>query len=103
MVYNMLNGVLEELAYFEIPKPFIFLNTIGSGNGLLCTTPKHNVFILWNPSTRELVKLPGSSIEFPTRSRKCLSIVYGFGYDSFTDNYKLLRFVIFATESFKTK
>ncbi|KAK9992183.1 hypothetical protein SO802_027168 [Lithocarpus litseifolius] len=103
MVYDMLNGVVEEFAYLEIPKPCIFLNSTGSCNGLLCTTLKHNVFILWNPFTRDLVELPSSSIEFPTRSRKCLSIVYGFGYDSFSDDYKLLRVFIFAAESFKTE
>ena len=77
--YDRLNSVVEELDYPVTPSSiYVYLNIVGSCNGLL-------------------------PIEFPTRSRKCLSTVYGFGYDSFADDYKLVRVVTFATERFETK
>ncbi|GMY35147.1 F-box protein CPR1-like [Fagus crenata] len=106
--YDMLNGVVEDLDCPVTPCfPYVWLNIVGSCNGLLCINPciypKNNGLVLWNPSTRELRELPGTPIEFPTRSHKCLSTLYGFGYDSFADDYKLVRVVAFATESYETE
>lgn len=70
---------------------------------MLLINPKNNALVLRNPSTRESRELPESPIEFPTCSHKCLSSVYGFGYDSFADDYKLVRVVTFATERFETE
>ncbi|KAK4564665.1 hypothetical protein RGQ29_006660 [Quercus rubra] len=101
--YDRLNSVVEELDYPVTPSSIhVYFNIVGSCNGLLLINPKNDALVLWNPSTRESRELPESSIEFPTRSCKCLSTVYGFGYDSFADYYKLVRVVTFATERFET-
>ena len=102
--YDRLNSVVEELDYPVTPSSiYVYLNIVGSCNGLLLINPKNDALVLWNPSTKESRELLESPIEFPTRSRKCLSTVYGFGYDSFADDYKLVRVVTFATERFETK
>ncbi|OMP07158.1 hypothetical protein COLO4_07578 [Corchorus olitorius] len=53
---------------------------------------------LWNPSTRKSHKLPVSDIEFPECFPICPIVVYGFGYDSVSDDYKLVRIAEFLGE-----
>ncbi|XVF46957.1 hypothetical protein PTKIN_Ptkin03bG0070100 [Pterospermum kingtungense] len=64
----------------------------GPCNGLLCLHD-HDKVALWNPSTREFKVLPKSSVQshpsLDFTSYGCL----GFGFDSTTDDYKVVRFV----------
>ncbi|KAK9924296.1 hypothetical protein M0R45_032676 [Rubus argutus] len=61
---------------------------VGSCNGLICLQVSQGMFLLWNPCTRDTKMLPEltsfSDLKF-----------YGFGYDSVTDDYK----IIVGTES----
>ncbi|XP_043702438.1 F-box protein CPR1-like [Telopea speciosissima] len=68
---------------------------VGSCNGLLCIYNTEEDIFLWNPSTRRHQKLPITPIEFPRAFGICRFIVYGFGYDPTTDDYKLVRVVQF--------
>ncbi|XP_059631849.1 F-box protein CPR1-like [Cornus florida] len=67
---------------------------VGSCDGLLCLCYSEKDITLWNPSTRKHHKLPITPIEFPL---ECGSInhfiIYGFGYDSVSDDYKVVRLI----------
>ncbi|KAK8556443.1 hypothetical protein V6N13_064475 [Hibiscus sabdariffa] len=66
----------------------------GPCNGILCLDDGRDKAALWNPSTREFKILPQSSVQRPPlvdyTSFDCL----GFGYDSQTDDYKVVTFVV---------
>ncbi|XP_050211957.1 putative F-box protein At3g16210 [Mercurialis annua] len=72
----------------------------GSVNGLLCVVgddyeeksdelSRPQTLILWNPSIQKSMILPNPNLLFHTR---CL---VGFGYDSRSDDYKLLKMINF--------
>ncbi|KAK8524837.1 hypothetical protein V6N13_015836 [Hibiscus sabdariffa] len=65
----------------------------GPCNGILCLEldDGRDKAALWNPSTREFKILPQSPVQDST-SFDCLGL--GFGYDSRTDDYKVVRFVV---------
>ncbi|KAK8523198.1 hypothetical protein V6N13_113152 [Hibiscus sabdariffa] len=72
----------------------------GPCNGILCLSDFTDKVALWNPSTREFKILPQSSIQCPPfASYIPYYNIYidfgcsGFGYDSQTDDYKVVRFV----------
>ncbi|KAH7844339.1 hypothetical protein Vadar_026970 [Vaccinium darrowii] len=72
---------------------------VGSCNGLVCIyyyEKSVDNFYLWNPSTRESHILPyyGDGANF--------GFSYGFGYDSFNDDYKVIR-VAYAKGSLEVK
>ncbi|KAK6160219.1 hypothetical protein DH2020_003600 [Rehmannia glutinosa] len=77
---------------------------LASCNGLFCVGNAKDEIFLWNPSTRESKKIPGSKIEFP-RFSNCTwaSVFFGLGYDSTSDDYKLVRVSMFDTEKFQTE
>ncbi|GJR74069.1 putative F-box domain containing protein [Tanacetum coccineum] len=66
-----------------------YLSSIqGSSNGLVCISSYDNQICLTNPSTREI-----RNLQKPPMLTKNVSHVdsrYGFGYDSSTDDYKLV-------------
>ncbi|KAL4388686.1 hypothetical protein GQ457_09G013850 [Hibiscus cannabinus] len=66
----------------------------GPCNGILCLHDQHYEAALWNPSTREFKILPQSSVQRPPLVDSTRFGGIGFGYDSQTDNYKLVRFVV---------
>ncbi|XP_071726905.1 F-box protein CPR1-like [Rutidosis leptorrhynchoides] len=57
---------------------------IGSCNGLICISLKFVELLVTNPSTREVRKLPMPPYNY--RGKVC----WGFGYDSCTDDYKVV-------------
>ncbi|KAF5200319.1 F-box protein cpr1 [Thalictrum thalictroides] len=59
-----------------------------SGNELV-----YSYLCLWNPSTKQYKKLPTKLFEMPKDQRRnqYCKIVFGFGYDSSTDDYKVVR------------
>ncbi|KAE8674661.1 Detected protein of unknown function [Hibiscus syriacus] len=73
----------------------------GPCNGILCLAERvvgHN-FALWNPSTREFKILPKSTVQRPPGLLEFSSFYcLGFGYDSHTDDFKVLRFVTYYFE-----
>ncbi|KAK6160216.1 hypothetical protein DH2020_003597 [Rehmannia glutinosa] len=77
---------------------------LASCNGLFCVGNAKDEIFLWNPSTIESKKIPGSKIEFP-RFSNCTwaSVFFGLGYDSTSDDYKLVRVSMFDTEKFQTE
>ncbi|XP_071689964.1 F-box/kelch-repeat protein At3g06240-like [Rutidosis leptorrhynchoides] len=78
----------------------------GSCNGLVCISPKPGELLVTNPSTREVRKLPMLPYKIGIN-------VWGFGYDSLTDDYKVvvgfnefkhhMRFQVFSLKSNKWK
>nr|GFC69714.1 hypothetical protein [Tanacetum cinerariifolium] len=74
--------------YYSIKK----YNIVGSSNGLVCISSSHARVLVGNPSTREfkilpkprktdIEDIPGSYDSYP---------FLGFGYDSFSDDYKVV-------------
>ncbi|XP_071696047.1 F-box/kelch-repeat protein At3g23880-like [Rutidosis leptorrhynchoides] len=57
---------------------------VGSCNGLVCISPYSAEFLVTNPSTREVRNLP--MLPYKNRTKLC----WGFGYDSSTDDYKVV-------------
>ncbi|XP_071687395.1 F-box/kelch-repeat protein At3g06240-like [Rutidosis leptorrhynchoides] len=81
--------------------------TVGSFNGLVCICSNNGLFLVINPSTREVRNLP--MMAYNDRRKLC----WGFGYDSSTDDYKVvvgfngskhhIRFQVFSLKSTKWK
>ncbi|KAG8480162.1 hypothetical protein CXB51_024948 [Gossypium anomalum] len=88
------------LPFFKYAIPSVY----GACHGLLCLQePSTDKAAIWNPSTREFKIPPPSSIQCPPYFSSiqdgCLTLVdasFGhaaFGFDSKTDDYKVIRFV----------
>ncbi|KAA8548443.1 hypothetical protein F0562_000127 [Nyssa sinensis] len=59
---------------------------VGSCNGLICIAIEEYDIFIWNPSTRKSKRLPNSGM----RMRYGCFMIYGFGYDDSTDDYKVV-------------
>ncbi|KAL4366922.1 hypothetical protein GQ457_05G034630 [Hibiscus cannabinus] len=70
-----------------------YVTVHGPHNGILCLECDANIICLWNPSTREFKVLPQSSIQRPPSAADTSFCGLGFGYDSQTDDYKVVRIV----------
>ncbi|CAI0374068.1 unnamed protein product [Linum tenue] len=68
---------------------------LGCCNGLLALRNSDEEIAFWNPTTREHRMLPKAEIEPPPGDSRCAFVVYGFGYDSVHDDYKLVRLAQF--------
>ncbi|VFQ69951.1 unnamed protein product [Cuscuta campestris] len=86
--------------YTELDYPLkrddIGINVVGSCHGILCLDGgvEDKDIVLWNPTTRKQYALPFSEFEFPGDDFFCTSrLVYGFGYDKVSDDYKVLRII----------
>ncbi|KFK38088.1 hypothetical protein AALP_AA3G068000 [Arabis alpina] len=62
------------------------VDIIGSSNGLVCIYPERGGAFLFNPTTGESKKVP-ESVTFHEQP-------YGFGYDTLTEDYKVVKFVV---------
>ncbi|KAK6914261.1 F-box domain [Dillenia turbinata] len=84
----------ELLRQRQVPEIAPSFQIIGSSRGLVCLSCLNNVYVL-NPGTGEFrVVIPRHSAEV---------VGYGFGYDSSSDDYKVVRFYrwpshVFAAE-----
>ncbi|KAL0443030.1 UNVERIFIED_CONTAM: F-box protein CPR1 [Sesamum latifolium] len=58
-------------------------------NGLVLAVSDRPV--LWNPSTRKLKELPPTPLESPGDVKVYVNELYGFGYDSKSDDYKVVK------------
>ncbi|XP_050124112.1 F-box protein CPR1-like [Malus sylvestris] len=72
---------------------------VGTCNGLVCLADEDYFcpsfpIIIWNPSVRKFVTLPHPTITIPEKSindkRDPITPAYAFGYDSRTNDYKVL-------------
>lgn len=59
---------------------------VGSVNGLVCLAIEERDLFLWNPSLKKSKPLPSSNI----RLKDGGYVIYGFGYDESTDDYKVV-------------
>ncbi|GKD49360.1 putative F-box domain-containing protein [Tanacetum coccineum] len=82
--------VMPRLVDMTDPRLYVCL-IIGSSNGLVCICPYAAEFLVTNPSTRELKRLQ-TIIGIPHKDR--WKLCWGFGYDSSTDDYKLVVGII---------
>ncbi|KAJ8770445.1 hypothetical protein K2173_017936 [Erythroxylum novogranatense] len=86
----------------ELDHPLMCYNhcikVLGSCNGLLCISNVVNDVALWNPSTRKHLVLPSLPFELKRYYGTCTCrvYVYGFGYDSIHDDYKVVRIAQFV-------
>lgn len=75
---NSISNLVSSLAW----------NLVGACNGFLCfSSSDHECVLICNPITKEFVTLPNSTRHSP------LSLVttYGFGFDSASEKYKVVR------------
>ncbi|CAA7030983.1 unnamed protein product [Microthlaspi erraticum] len=70
-----------------------FTEVFGSVNGLVGLTNSPVDMALFNPSTRKIHRLPIEPLEFPDRLITQKYVLYGLGYDSVNDDYKVVRMV----------
>lgn len=86
--YEELEDVNSFVAIRELhlPVPLVLdrMRIVGSCNGLICLHENKGDFFLWNPCTRDTLKLPGVTY-FPSSP-----MFYGFGYDSTIEDYKVI-------------
>uniref|UniRef100_M1B063 Ubiquitin-protein ligase n=1 Tax=Solanum tuberosum TaxID=4113 RepID=M1B063_SOLTU len=87
--YTLFSSISETIVRvdldYPVKSPSCVTQFIGSCDGLICFSVE-NSLILWNPSTRKWKKIPKESI-FMNQDYYC---TYGFGYDEFNDDYKLI-------------
>ncbi|WZY80574.1 hypothetical protein YC2023_026958 [Brassica napus] len=65
----------------------------GSVNGVIGLTNSPLDLALFNPSTRKIHRLPIAPIDFPEHSISRENVFYGLGYDSVSDDYKVVRII----------
>ncbi|XP_059647285.1 F-box/kelch-repeat protein At3g06240-like isoform X2 [Cornus florida] len=76
-----------KLDFPPIDYPNELIDILGSWNGLILIANEENAKFLLNPTTRESKKLPKSPFALDPFSSYTM---YGLGYDSSTDDYKVL-------------
>ncbi|XP_076931890.1 F-box/kelch-repeat protein At3g23880-like [Bidens hawaiensis] len=74
---------------------------VGSCNGLVCISPEGAQFLVTNPCTREEKKLQTLPNTFGEDEIRQL-IIWGFGYDSSSDDYKVIGGFRKSTYSWRT-
>jgi molecular chaperone HtpG len=85
----------------ELGQKIIIVGPV-SINGILCLTSmffEDRKVVLWNPAIDELKVIPPSPVESVTPYRVFLPQIHGFGYDGVRDDYKVLRYVQFDTDT----
>ncbi|PQP93022.1 hypothetical protein Pyn_07888 [Prunus yedoensis var. nudiflora] len=85
------DGDGSHLAIKEVDHPAVMdtdvcLCILGSCNGLVCLEigDDNSIIILWNPCTRDTKVLPQPPYHFQDK------MFHGFGYDSLTEDYKIM-------------
>ncbi|KAL3359058.1 hypothetical protein AABB24_015894 [Solanum stoloniferum] len=86
----LLNSSVPEASDLDYPMKTSFWDIVGSVNGLICLSNNRGKHLcLLNPSIRKHRKLPN----FITNIRDATRFSYGFGYDEFHDDYKVVACV----------
>ncbi|CAF1697530.1 unnamed protein product [Brassica napus] len=70
-----------------------FTEVFGSVNGLIGLTNSPVDLAIFNPSSRKIHRLPIEPIDFSERFIARENVFYGLGYDSVSDDYKVVRMV----------
>ncbi|KAI7727252.1 hypothetical protein M8C21_033380 [Ambrosia artemisiifolia] len=70
--------------------PIRWKEILGSCNGLVLAKDESDTIFLMNPTTKELWKVPLCPFVPPPDEEEVVYVMYGFGYDSSTDDYKIL-------------
>ncbi|ESQ55120.1 hypothetical protein EUTSA_v10025396mg [Eutrema salsugineum] len=70
-----------------------FTDVFGSCNGLIGLTNSPTDMALFNPSTRKIHRLPIEPVDFPDCLITRKYVLYGLGYDSVNDDYKVVRII----------
>ncbi|KAK9059043.1 hypothetical protein SSX86_021662 [Deinandra increscens subsp. villosa] len=70
--------------------------TMGSCNGIVSSEDENGTVLLMNPTTKELWKVPPSRFTFPDPD-SVIFLKHGFGYDSSTDDYKIVTIWFWKT------
>ncbi|KAJ6911696.1 F-box/kelch-repeat protein [Populus alba x Populus x berolinensis] len=97
-LYSVYNNPVTDavvLDYYLLRDTYRYDWVVGSCDGLLCLGIKQDFVVLWNPSTRVFNRLPGLGFAKKLGSYT----VFGFGYDSQIDDYKVLAMFCFLTKS----
>ncbi|KAJ6948410.1 hypothetical protein NC651_002678 [Populus alba x Populus x berolinensis] len=93
---------LEELDCPFKSTCFGFSNIVGSCDGVFCLLDRDFVYndraALWNPSIRKTVSIPRPNVTFTSHGSFVNSL--GFGFDSISNDYKLVRVVYLQDCSF---
>ncbi|CAH8310841.1 unnamed protein product [Eruca vesicaria subsp. sativa] len=71
----------------------------GSCNGLIGLSNSPTDLAIFNPSTRQIHRIPPSPVDLPEGSSTRGYVFYGLGYDSVNDDYKVVRMVQFKRDS----
>ncbi|KAK7262102.1 hypothetical protein RJT34_29662 [Clitoria ternatea] len=71
------------------------IKLLGSSNGLLCISNIADDIAIWNPSIRKHRILPSDRLHRP-QSSLLAARVFGFGFDSSSNDYKLLNISYFV-------
>ncbi|KAF3650771.1 putative 60S ribosomal protein L13a-4-like [Capsicum annuum] len=82
-VSHLGHRMISDGLYNELPSSITILSSV---NGLICLADSKDNLFLWNPSNRKYKKLPCPSATLWFETAR----MYGFGYDEFHDDYKLL-------------
>nr|XP_018632882.2 F-box protein At3g07870-like [Nicotiana tomentosiformis] len=90
------NENFDQYAQFDFPfESYSHFNIVDSCNGLLCLSDDlscyRDLYYIWNPSIRKSVKLPEPIFTFETHGP--FDHTLGFGFDSVTNDYKVVRIV----------
>ncbi|CAN1812821.1 F-box protein CPR1 [Linum perenne] len=78
---------------------------VGSSDGLLCLAIKRQlvmVVALWNPSTRVFSTLPSFDDHLPNNQSRRRYMVFGFGYDHLSDDYKVVSISCYPNKEANT-
>ncbi|OMO64711.1 hypothetical protein COLO4_31897 [Corchorus olitorius] len=95
--YSVDFDALEDAVPLDYPLAnAVGTEAFGSCNGILALRISDKNIALYNPSTRQIRRLPVSEID-PPPGESCKSgyVFYGFGQDVRTNDYKVLRMVQF--------
>ncbi|XP_058746686.1 F-box/kelch-repeat protein At3g23880-like [Vicia villosa] len=100
-MYSLSGERFENMIYIDWSNLFNrdewSFNVLGSTsiNGYLCIEGKHTGrVILWNPTTEEYKVIPPSP--FSNQSIVPQVCLYGFGFDSIKDDYKIIQHLVFS-------
>ncbi|KAJ9159471.1 hypothetical protein P3X46_024978 [Hevea brasiliensis] len=89
-------GKYQELD-FPLNSSWDYFEIVGSCNGIVCLTDNHSHIlkriVLWNPSIGLSVTLPLQRFSY-----RVSNVILGFGFDSWTNDYKVIRIVYYSTD-----